>query len=113
MASEWNLFVKKIYEEGKKSNSSYQFKDALKEASERKSEMKSMNLGKGASTKKMKRMKKSMKHSRKHRKGGDDVESNPEYEEIIDIDESAENLDDSESVGGKKRSKRGGLPPTL
>jgi hypothetical protein len=37
--SAWNDFVKKIYWEGKKSNANYQFKDALKDASKRKSEM--------------------------------------------------------------------------
>lgn len=37
--SEWNLFVKKIYHEGKKKDSSYEFKQALKDASKRKSEM--------------------------------------------------------------------------
>jgi hypothetical protein len=37
--SEWNMFVKKIYNEGKSSNSNYQFKQALKDASKRKSEM--------------------------------------------------------------------------
>jgi hypothetical protein len=40
MATEWNLFVKKIYHEGKSKNSKYQFKQALKDASRRKSEMK-------------------------------------------------------------------------
>jgi len=37
--SAWNLFVKKVYAEGKAKNKSFQFKDALKEASRRKSEM--------------------------------------------------------------------------
>ena len=39
MPSEWNMFVKKIYEEGKAKDSSYEFKQALKDASKRKSEM--------------------------------------------------------------------------
>lgn len=39
MLSEWNKFVQKIFYEGKKSNPKYQFKDALKDASARKSEM--------------------------------------------------------------------------
>ena len=39
MATAWNLFVKKIYHEGKKGNPDYQFKDALKDASRRKGEM--------------------------------------------------------------------------
>ena len=43
MPSEWNLFVKKIYEEGKAKDSTYEFKQALKDASKRKSEMKNMS----------------------------------------------------------------------
>lgn len=39
MPSEWNMFVKKIYEEGKAKNSNYEFKQALIDASKRKSEM--------------------------------------------------------------------------
>jgi hypothetical protein len=35
----WNDFVKKIYQEGKKNNPDYQFKNALKDASARKGEM--------------------------------------------------------------------------
>jgi hypothetical protein len=49
--SAWNDFVKKIYWENKKKNKNFQFKDALREASRRKSEMgssskssKSMNM---------------------------------------------------------------------
>lgn len=41
--SSWNVFVKKIYSEGKAANKTYQFKDALKDASRRKSEMGSMS----------------------------------------------------------------------
>ncbi len=37
--SAWNDFVKKIYWENKKKNKNFQFKDALKQASIRKSEM--------------------------------------------------------------------------
>jgi hypothetical protein len=37
--SDWNLFVKKVYKEGKSSNENYQFKDALRDASKRKGEM--------------------------------------------------------------------------
>ena len=37
--SAWNLFVKKVYAEGKAKNPKMQFKDALKEASKRKGEM--------------------------------------------------------------------------
>lgn len=39
MPSEWNMFVKKIYEEGHAKNPEYKFKQALKDASRRKSEM--------------------------------------------------------------------------
>jgi hypothetical protein len=37
--SSWNIFVKKIYREGKSTDSSYEFKDALRDASKRKGEM--------------------------------------------------------------------------
>ena len=37
--SRWNLFVKKVYSEGKSSNKSYSFKQALSDASRRKGEM--------------------------------------------------------------------------
>lgn len=57
--SSWNLFVKKIYREGKSSNSNYSFKQALSDASKRKGEM-----GHGSPTA---MGTKSMKHSRKHR----------------------------------------------
>lgn len=39
MPSAWNMFVKKIYQEGKSKDSSYEFKQALVDASKRKSEM--------------------------------------------------------------------------
>lgn len=39
-ASTWNLFVKKVYEEGRSKDSEYMFKQALKDASKRKNEMK-------------------------------------------------------------------------
>jgi hypothetical protein len=44
--SKWNLFVKKVYHEGKTKNSNYGFKEALKDASRRKSEMGSMKTAK-------------------------------------------------------------------
>jgi hypothetical protein len=34
--SEWNAFVKKVFQEGKSKNSSYSLGDAMKEASKRK-----------------------------------------------------------------------------
>lgn len=40
--SSWNIFVKKIYQEGKAKDSNYGFKQALSDASRRKSEMGSM-----------------------------------------------------------------------
>ena len=40
--SSWNIFVKKVFQEGKAKNKDFQFKDALKEASARKGEMKNM-----------------------------------------------------------------------
>jgi len=44
--SSWNIFVKKIYREGKGKNSSYSFQNALKDASARKSEMGSSSSSK-------------------------------------------------------------------
>lgn len=43
--SAWNMFVKKIYEEGKAKNPKYEFKQALMDASKRKSEMGSSTKG--------------------------------------------------------------------
>ena len=37
--SAWNIFVKKIYKEGKAKNPNYEFKQALEDASKRKAEM--------------------------------------------------------------------------
>jgi hypothetical protein len=37
--SSWNLFVKKVYSQGKSSDKNYSFKQALTDASRRKSEM--------------------------------------------------------------------------
>jgi hypothetical protein len=37
--SAWNMFVKKVYQEGKKNNKNYSFKQALNDASKRKGEM--------------------------------------------------------------------------
>ena len=39
MPSDWNIFVSKIYKEEHDKDSSYQFKDAMIDASKRKSEM--------------------------------------------------------------------------
>ena len=46
--SPWNVFVKKIYHEGKSKNTNYEFKHALRDASKRKGEM-----GMSSKTKKM------------------------------------------------------------
>ena len=64
----WNDFVKKIYHEGHNKDSSYSFKQALQDASKRKSEMgSSSSLSKPISSKNKMKTKKSRK-SRKHRK---------------------------------------------
>ena len=42
--SDWNIFVKKIYTEGKAKDSNYEFKQALEDASKRKSEMKHSSM---------------------------------------------------------------------
>jgi hypothetical protein len=59
--SAWNLFVKKVYAEGKAKNKSFQFKDALKAASKRKSEMGSASSASSAGP---------TKKNTKRRKGG-------------------------------------------
>ena len=60
MPTKWNMFVKKIYQEGKAKNSNYEFKQALKDASKRKSEMKNLKSFSSSSSRK----------SRKSKKGG-------------------------------------------
>lgn len=60
MASHWNMFVKKIYNEGKSKNPHYKFKDALKDASKRKHEM-----GDHSSTKSHKKRHSGKSHSRR------------------------------------------------
>lgn len=57
--SHWNIFVKKIYAEGKAKNPNYEFKQALEDASKRKSEMKHSASASGI---------KKHKHSKKNRK---------------------------------------------
>jgi hypothetical protein len=61
----WNLFVKKIFAEGKTKDKNYSFKNALSDASRRKSEMGSSSSTKISHTKKSR---KSSKKTRKHRK---------------------------------------------
>jgi len=62
--SQWNIFVKKVYEEGKAKDPNYDFKQALSDASKRKGEMGSQNA---MGVKSKKNGKKSMK---KNMKGG-------------------------------------------
>ena len=57
--SQWNIFVKKVYREGKAKNSNYEFKQALSDASKRKSEMGSMKNSSATSSKKSRKMNKS------------------------------------------------------
>lgn len=66
----WNAFVKKIYQEGKAKNPNYEFKQALVDASKRKSEMGSQSPSPAASGVKSKKRnyKKSSRKSRKSRK---------------------------------------------
>jgi len=63
--SSWNIFVSKVFKEGKAKNKNYKFRDALKDASARKGEMGSMSTGTSS-----KSMGKSMTKKRKGRKGG-------------------------------------------
>jgi len=69
--SSWNIFVKKIYREGKSKNSSYSFQNALKDASKRKSEMGTSSNKVAQGTKKHRKSKRKSsgkKHTRRHRK---------------------------------------------
>jgi hypothetical protein len=74
--SSWNIFVSKIYNEGKAKNANYSFKQALSDASERKSEMKTMKPMENYNKKSRKNLKKSRGRnmslaggkSRRHRK---------------------------------------------
>jgi hypothetical protein len=61
--SDWNIFVKKIYAEGKAKNSNYEFKQALEDASKRKSEMKHSSA---SGVKKSKSSKKSRRGRSRH-----------------------------------------------
>jgi hypothetical protein len=75
----WNDFVKKIYHEGHNKDSDYSFKQALKDASSRKSEMgkpskmESNEMAMGVKTKshkksrKTRKTRKSKKHTKKHK----------------------------------------------
>ncbi len=65
--SDWNIFVKNVYAEGKAKDDSYEFKDALKDASRMKAENGSMKIANASGIKKGKKTRKSRK-SRKSRK---------------------------------------------
>ena len=62
--SQWNLFVKKVYEEGKAKDSEYEFKQALEDASKRKSEMGSMKSASASGLKKTKKLARKSSKSR-------------------------------------------------
>jgi len=62
----WTDFVKKIFAEGRKKNPEFQLKDAMKEASKRKSEMGSSAA---APVKTMKKRSKSKKNSKSKKRG--------------------------------------------
>ena len=66
--SAWNDFVKKIYHEGHNKDKNYSFRQALKDASARKSEMGKPELAMGVKTKKAKTSRKSRKSRRKSKK---------------------------------------------
>jgi len=69
MRSAWNEFVSKIFKEGRQKNPNYKFKDALIDASKRKSEMgqsTSSSENMMSSKSKMKRT----KHKKSNKKGG-------------------------------------------
>jgi hypothetical protein len=60
--SSWNLFVKKVYSEGKSKDKNYSFKQALTDASKRKGEMGRASSSESTSmTKKQSRKQKSKK----------------------------------------------------
>ena len=62
--SDWNIFVKKVYTEGKAKNPNYEFKQALEDASKRKSEM--GHSASASGVKKHKTAKKSRRGRSKH-----------------------------------------------
>lgn len=66
--SAWNDFVKKIYHEGHNKDKNYSFRQALKDASARKSEMGKSETAMGVKSKKSRKSRKSKKSSRKTKK---------------------------------------------
>ena len=75
MGSIWNQFVKRVYNEGrKKHGKSYQFKQALKDASRRKGEMSKLaNKGELISTNN--KTKRKIHRKGKHHKNNDDMDT--------------------------------------
>ena len=63
--SAWNDFVLKIFHEERKKNKQYSYKQALQDASNRKSEMGSMNLSQSPTENKKLRKSKSKSKSKK------------------------------------------------
>ena len=116
----WNDFVKKIYHEGHSKDSSYQFKQALKDASKRKSEMGSSSSS-GPSKKMsrkskkacMKSCKKSCRSGTRRRRGGGTtpsassaqnyIKSNPNTQSQISA--TANSAVSSQMKGGRRRRK--------
>ena len=68
--SDWNIFVKKVYQEGKAKDLNYEFKQALADASKRKSEMGTMKNYSKKMDKKSRKNKKSMKSKKMSLAGG-------------------------------------------
>jgi hypothetical protein len=68
--SDWNIFVKKIYAEGKSKNPNYEFKQALEDASKRKSEMKHSSSASGVKTAKKSRKNKQSRSRSASMSGG-------------------------------------------
>jgi hypothetical protein len=66
--SAWNDFVKKIYHEGHNKDKNYSFKQALKDASARKSEMGKSGPMMAVKSKKSRTSRKSRKHAKKSKK---------------------------------------------
>lgn len=66
--SAWNDFVKKIYHEGRNKDKTYSFRQALKDASARKSEMGKSETGVGVKPKKSRASRKSKKQTKKSKK---------------------------------------------
>jgi hypothetical protein len=64
--SSWNIFVKKIYREGKSANPNYEFKDALRDASKRKGEM-GVAMSSTKKVRKTKGRKSRARHTRRRR----------------------------------------------